>query len=333
LGTTTDEEGYFEFVDLCEKEYDLLFSFLGYKAVNHHHDFHHPFLEIYLAPEEYTLESVIVEAESSQSNLQSITTTKISSADIAASGTESLGDAVSKITGVSTLRSGQNVVKPIIHGLHSNRVLTINNGIRHEFQNWGEDHAAEIDLASVDEIEVIKGAATVRFGPDALGGVILTNPAKMELSTPLNGKVRLIGRSNGRAGRGEVELRKGFKWLSFMAGGGHTKQGDLRAPNYFLTNTGKEESSYYGGFRIHPFAELDIEGYYSHVDQKLGILSGSIFGNLEDIERAITIDTPFFTMPFSYDIGKPRQETQHDLYKATIRYVGQNHSFKAVYGQ
>ncbi|MEL6142222.1 MAG: TonB-dependent receptor, partial [Bacteroidota bacterium] len=90
---------------------------------------------------------------------------------------------------------------------------------------------------------------------------------------------------------------------------------------------------YYGGFRIHPFAELDIEGYYSHVDQKLGILSGSIFGNLEDIERAITIDTPFFTMPFSYDIGKPRQETQHDLYKATIRYVGQNHSFKAVYGQ
>lgn len=331
-GTTSDESGNFKFDGLCEKEYTLVFAFLGYKTLTHHHDFHHPFLEIYMAPQEYVLESIVVEAEASQNTLQSITLTNISGEQLASSASESLGDAVSQIAGVSTLRTGQNVVKPIIHGLHSNRILMINNGLRHEFQNWGEDHAAEIDLSSVGEIEVIKGAATVRYGPDALGGVILTNPKKMELSTPLKGQFRLLGRSNGQAGHGAIELRKGFKRLSFLGGGARTKQGDLQAPNYHLTNTGKEETSYYGGFRIHPFAELNIEGYYSHVDQKLGILSGSVFGNLDDIVTAISVDTPLYTMPFSYDIGKPRQETQHDLYKATIQYIGQKHAITAVYG-
>lgn len=331
-GTTSDDSGYFKFENLCEKEYDLLFAFLGYKEARHHHDFHHPFIEIYMASQEYTLESVVVEAKASQGGLQTVNSTKISGEKLTAAASQSLGDVVSQISGVSTLRNGQNVVKPIIHGLHSNRILIINNGLRHEFQNWGQDHAAEIDLSSVGELEVIKGAATVRFGPDALGGVILTNPSKMELSTPLNGKVRLLGRSNGRAGHGAVELRKGFKRLSFLGGASQTKQGDLHAPNYLLTNTGKQEKNYYGGFRIHPIAELNIEGYYSRVEQKLGILAGSVFGNLDDIVNAITVDTPFFTKPFSYDIGKPKQETKHDLFKATIQYVGQKHSIKAVFG-
>jgi len=106
----------------------------------------------------------------------------------------------------------------------------------------------------------------------------------------------------------------------------------LQTPNYNLTNTGKEESSYYGGFRLHPFAELDIEGYYSHFDQNLGILLGSTFGNLDDLERAITADEPLFTQDFSYDIGQPRQEASHDLYKAMARYVGSKQSIEVQYG-
>lgn len=331
-GTSSDETGYFKIDGLCKKEYDLVFSYLGYKTLTHHHDFHHPFLEIYMAPDKYLLESIVVEAKANQSALESISLSKISTEQLENTASESLGEVVSQIPGISTLRTGQNIVKPIIHGLHSNRILMINNGLRHEFQNWGEDHAAEIDLSNTKEIEVVKGAATVRFGPDALGGVILTNPHKMKLSTPLEGKFRLMGRSNGQTGHSALELRKGLKRFSFMGGGAYTKQGDLRAPNYFLTNTGKEEKSYYGGFRIHPFAELDIEGYYSHVDQKLGILSGSVFGNLDDIIYAISADTPLYTKPFSYDIGKPRQETQHDLYKATVKYTGKNNVLKAVYG-
>ncbi len=332
LGVTTNEEGYFSFENLCKKEYDLLFSYIGYKTIKHHHDFHHPFIEIYLASESQVLESVVVEAEASGLEIQTSSSQSLSSKELAAVSSESLGDVASKITGVNTLSTGQNVVKPIIHGLHSNRILIINNGIRHEFQNWGADHAPEIDPSLIDGLEVVKGAATVRFGPDAMGGAILINPPKMELSTPLQGELELIGKSNGRSYESTFELKKGFKWLSLLGGGSFVKQGDLQAPNYNLTNTGKEEKSYYGAFRIHPFANLDIEGYYSHFDQNLGILSGSVFGNLEDLQRAIDSDIPLYTEDFSYDIGQPRQDVQHDLYKLSARLIGKKHALNVQYG-
>lgn len=194
------------------------------------------------------------------------------------------------------------------------------------------EHAPEIAPSAIDEIEVVKGAATVRFDPEALGGVILANPSHIELSAPLQGEMALTGKSNGCSRDASAEFQKGFKWLGLMGGGSYVKQGDLHAPNYNLTNTGKEEFSYYGGFRLHPFAELDIEGYYSHFNQNLGILLGSSFGNLEDLERAFTADEPLFTEDFTYEIDAPRQESIHDLYKATARYITDKQSFKVQYG-
>ncbi|NJC26541.1 TonB-dependent receptor [Neolewinella antarctica] len=325
-GISTGDDGSFEILSLCDEDYDLTFNYLGYKSIVHHHDFHHPFLEIFLAPDEYLLQSIVVEATALQSGLSTLTSSRLSGEELAAVASESFGDAVSKIAGVGTLKTGQNIVKPIIHGLHSNRVLIINNGLRHEFQNWGEDHAPEIDASLIDNIEVVKGAATVRFGPDALGGVILVNPAKVELSSPWQGSVRLHGRTNGQAGEGTVKLGKGFKRWSILGGGSWAKQGDLRAAEYQLTNTGKEESSYFGELHLHPFSKLDVEVSYSRFEQELGILSGSVFGNLDDLRRALAVDTPLYTIPFSYDIDQPKQVVQHDLYKASVRYVGEHQS-------
>ncbi|MEM7572864.1 MAG: TonB-dependent receptor [Bacteroidota bacterium] len=331
-GTVTDDAGLFEIASLCEDEYNIAFSFLGYKTVRHHHDFHHPFIEIYLAPEGLLLESVVVEASSLQSGLITTTTSTLSGQELEAVSSESFGDAVSQIAGVGTLKTGQNIVKPVIHGLHSNRVLVINNGLRHEFQNWGEDHAPEIDPSLIDNIEVVKGAATVRFGPDALGGVVLVNPPEVDLLSPFSGRVRLHGRTNGQAGEGTVELSKGSKWWSIGGSGSWAKQGDLMAPNYVLTNTGREESSYSGRLRVHPFSKLDFEASYSHYEQTLGILRGSTFGNLDEIRRAFALDTPLLTMPFSYDIARPRHEVEHDQYRASLRYLGNEHSIRLQYG-
>lgn len=331
-GTLSDENGYFKISNLCQRECELVVSSLGYKTLTHHHDFHHPSVKIYLSPDTLTLESVLVEAEANHSNLSSVASNTLSKIEMEKVATESFGDVASQIAGVTTISTGQNVVKPVIHGLHSNRILVMNNGLRHEFQNWGEDHAPEIDPSLISELEVVKGAATVRYGPDALGGVILIRPPKMELSTPFQLETRLTGKSNGQSGDGSLELKKGFKWFSLLAGGSYVKQGDLHAPRYMLTNTGKEELSYYGAFRIHPIPELDIEGYYSHFDQKLGILRASSFGNLEDIRVALETDTPLIEKPFSYDIGKPYQDVEHDLYKASARYIGENQTLYVQYG-
>ncbi|MEM7374837.1 MAG: TonB-dependent receptor [Bacteroidota bacterium] len=331
--TLSDSLGNFSFQQLCEKEYDLTISSPGYKSIVHHHDFHHPFIEISLAPDEaFDLESVVIEADRTSTNMESLSSQTISGLALEKISTGSLGEVASSIAGVTMVSTGQNIAKPVIHGLHSNRILLINNGLRHEFQNWGIDHAPEIDPSLIGRLQVVKGAATVRYGSDALGGVILVDPTPVELSTPLKGKFSLTGKSNGQSGEGTMELRQGFKWLGLYGGASYIKQGDLQTPDYLLTNTGKEETGYYGGFRLHPFAELDIEGFYSHFEQDLGILRGSVFGNLEDMQRALESDTPLYTDSFSYDFDKPHLTSAHDLYKAKASFVKENFSAVLQYG-
>ncbi|MEL6252163.1 MAG: TonB-dependent receptor [Bacteroidota bacterium] len=332
MGAVTDSDGNFSFKELCEKEYDLIVNNEGYKSVTHHHDFHHDFVEIYLAPEAFDLESVVIEAERSKTNLESLTTQAIRGRELEKISTGSLGEVASSIAGVNMISTGQNVAKPVIHGLHSNRILIVNNGLRHEFQNWGIDHAPEIDPSLISSLQVVKGAATVRYGSDALGGVILVDKAPVEMSSPLKGKASLTGKSNGQSGEGSLELSKGFKWFGLYGGGSYIKQGDLHAPDYLLTNTGKEETGYYGGIRIHPFAELDIEGFYSHFEQNLGILRGSVFGNLDDLQRALDSEVPLYTGDFSYDLDQPRLTSAHDLYKAKATFTKKNFSAQVQYG-
>lgn len=88
----------------------------------------------------------------------------------------SLGESLKGITGVNSIQNGPNISKPVIHGVYSNRVLIMNNGVRQEGQTWGNDHAPEIDPFIATKITVIKGAASIRYGSDAIGGVILLDP-------------------------------------------------------------------------------------------------------------------------------------------------------------
>src|ERR1700749_1222227 len=89
------------------------------------------------------------------------------------------GKSLKSIAGVNSLQTGPSISKPVIHGVYSNRILILNNGVRQEGQNWGNDHAPEIDPFIATKLSVIKGAASLRYGSDAVGGVVLVDPKEM----------------------------------------------------------------------------------------------------------------------------------------------------------
>ncbi|NJN42083.1 MAG: cobalamin receptor protein [Flammeovirgaceae bacterium] len=161
--------------------------------------------------------------------------------------------------------------------------------------------------------------------------MILIQPKPFELHTPLQGSVGLEGRTNGRSGEINANLSQGYERLSWKADIAATQQGDLHAPDYLLTNTGKKEWSTGVGLRYH-LHSADIEAYYSHFFQNLGILKGSVNGSLEDLEHAISEEPPLYTAPFSYEIGNPQQEVTHDLLKLKSTFFGKKHSFLFQYG-
>ncbi len=330
VGDQTDEQGHFRIEQLCRREFDLVVSYVGYKTAVHHHDVYHSAPQIFLAHDSITLQSVTVEGERTAGDLASGTVQSLSPQEFEQQQSSSLGELTANLSGVSVLSTGSNVAKPIIHGLHGNRVLIINNGVRHEFQNWGDEHAPEIDPSLAQDIRVVKGAATVRYGPDALGGVILINPPRLELLTPLQGSAQLIGQSNGRAGEASVSLQKGFHRLSLLGQASAVQQGDLHAPDYQLTNTGKRERSAALSSRFH-YGNFDAYAYYSHFKQELGILRGAVTGNLEDLVTAIEAESPLLTRPFSYSINNPRQTVQHDMLKLEGHWNDERQSVEVQY--
>lgn len=84
----------------------------------------------------------------------------------------SLAKSLENMAGVNASGIGSAASKPIIRGLGFNRLLVSENGIKQEGQQWGADHGLEIDALNIEEVEVIKGPATLEYGNEAIAGVI-----------------------------------------------------------------------------------------------------------------------------------------------------------------
>lgn len=77
-----------------------------------------------------------------------------------------LGETLKRLPGVTTLNTGATISKPVIQGLHQPDRHRQNSVVL-EGQQWGSEHAPEIDPFSADKITVVKGAAGVRYGVGA----------------------------------------------------------------------------------------------------------------------------------------------------------------------
>lgn len=62
----------------------------------------------------------------------------------------SLMQTLEGIPGVKAMAIGSGQSKPVIRGLGFNRLAVAVDGIKHEGQQWGDDHGLEIDQFAID---------------------------------------------------------------------------------------------------------------------------------------------------------------------------------------
>ena len=231
----------------------------------------------------------------------------------------SLGETLQKIPGVTVLQTGPSIFKPVIQGMYGQRVLIMNNGVRQEGQQWGSEHAPEVDPFIAGKLTVVKGASAVRYGSDAIGGVILIDSRPLRKKSGIGGEINLGAFSNNRAGvaSGIIEYSPAkVAGLSARIQGTFRRGGNSKTPDYYLKNTGLEEYnfSYALGYSKR---RAGIELFYSQFNTKIAILSPSHIGNLTDLKLAIASPVPLETSGFSYKIDRPYQQVSHELAKAT----------------
>lgn len=330
----TDANGDFRLNGLCAGTYNMQVSHAGcetiYRTVklvkNQHLDVLMPHLR-------YNLEEVVV---SGRKNTVSGYHQQLEKIHLEASRTSSIAEALSKINGVNLLQTGSTISKPVIHGLHSMRVLTINNGVRQEGQQWGNEHAPEIDTYIADKVSVIKGADALMYGSDAIGGVVLID-AKPIRSVPgynleLNSGYSTNNRLYAASAIFEHQPKK-FSAFSYRLQGTIKRSGNVNTPSYTLNNTGTKEENFSLAANWKK-EHYQVQAYYSQFQTTIGIFPGSHIGNLTDLVNVINQNRPndVFLGKQSYDIGRPRQEVLHRLLKLKTSFQKNQHRFNLLFG-
>jgi iron complex outermembrane receptor protein len=315
--TRSDGNGRFDFRDLPARRVLLRVRLLGYAPLERTVDLttDDVLLKLTLAERRVQLSEVAVTADTLVDALERVAA--LSTLDrqaLNATRGQTLGETIKNLPGVSVIQLGPSIAKPVIRGLNSQRVLVMNGGVRQEDQQWGTEHAPNLDSFDADAVTVVRGAATVLYGPDALGGVVRVDQALVPDTGRMRGEVALNGFSNSRQGAVSMSLQGGGLTLPGIGATGYRLRltsrvaGNGASPDYFLSNTGFRElngSATFGVQRSWGTSELAV----SHFGTELGVLRQAHAGNFDDLERAM--NSAPRDSSFSYNIDRPSQRVSH----------------------
>lgn len=240
FATSCNSKGQFLFEGLEKGQYYLTASYIGYETLTKIILLEEADINIIvnMTPSEYMLEEVHITGNQRQRarKTQSISVEMLDRDFFKDHRSGSLMQTISQLPGVSSMNVGTGVSKPIIRGLGFYRVLFAQNGIRQAGQHWSNHTGLSIDQHCVQQLEVIKGPASLRFGSDAIGGVVNVLPRTIPEKGEVSGEVSLIGKTNTQwVGTSAVVSARNNNFY-FHANATYNNFGDFKIPDtdYFL---------------------------------------------------------------------------------------------------
>jgi len=326
----TNENGDFFFQGICPGRYTIIITHADCDTVVKEMDIRKTtHLDVFLPHAFKTLGQVVIESRKGVPNTGF--RKELSRKELEETRGLSLAEALSRLNGVTMLQTGSTISKPVIHGLHSSRILMINNGVRQEGQQWGNEHAPEIDPFIADRLTVIKGVDELKYGSDAIAGVILVEPRSLRTQPGYSAELNTGWSTNNRqavvSGIWEQQLKQ-LPAFTYRIQGTFKKSANAATPDYRLNNTGSEEKNFSltAAWRKQNF---QTELFYSQFATKLGIFKGSHIGNLTDLQHAINSSRPddVFLGQDTYRIERPYQDVIHHLVKSKSVLHKGDHKF------
>lgn len=304
----TNDLGQFTFQMIPEGNHQITIQGIGYQTL-------HQTIEVSRNQHFiFTLQDDFIELETSRiihkHGNQIENSTTISSSELQENYQGSVAKSLEKTAGIQSMGIGSSSSKPVIRGLGFNRISVSENGIKQEGQQWGADHGLEINPWSIEKIKIIKGAATLEFGGDAMGGVISIDNSQKPMINSFAGDLNLFTASNNQALGSHLNVQQRFSNFYYKLSTAYTDFADYRIPtksivylnrnipihNEILKNTAGREFSINSqlGYVEHSFENVfNISNYY----HKSGFFPGSHgvpdINRLQDDGNRRNIEFPF----------------------------------------
>lgn len=303
----TNDNGEFSIKNICAGNYELHV---------HHHDCEHlditlnitkdTQLIIYLNHSAHEFKKITILSKNNTNNKFKPNINTINQGN-------NIAELMENINGVQILRTGSNISKPIVNGLSGQRVIMIHNGVRLEGQNWGLEHAPEIESSQINEIQLLKGSESMKYAHDGIGGVIISHLSDLflikspttTLGTYFSSNNRMYGQNIGFG-----NVTKNLHPWYYRVQASIKKSGNVKTSDYFLDNTGQQEWSTL--FQIgKEYKKLKTELSYTLFQNKTALFSGAQIGNLTDLYNQFNNQNPPINQAFSYKINRSYQEVKH----------------------
>jgi iron complex outermembrane recepter protein len=268
-------------------------------------------------------EVIVVQGETPEP-IDMRSTAKVSGEALERTRGRALSDTLAEVPGVSQLRSASGMAKPIVRGQYGRRLLLLVDAVRHRSQDWGLDHAPEVDPFIADEIAVVRGASGVRYGPDAIGGAVIVSPPELPRKPGASGQAHVIGLSNGVGGAvaGRVQgMSARVPGLSARAEGSFKELAPPATPDYPLDNTGVREWNA-GGAAGYAGPAGDYKLSYLHYQARLGVCSCLRIESSDDFYAQFRRRRPLGAELYDseFRIERPFQAVVHDLALGRVRW-------------
>ena len=302
----SNENGTFTFKNVpAHGRFLVQVSYIGYKTITRMVDFASP------QAFDFALQASVIEGRevvitgspsSSDNRKNSTSVATVSKAELLRHPSTNLIDAISRVPGVSQVTTGPAISKPVIRGLSYNRVVTLDNGVKQQGQQWGDEHGVEIDQYSADHVEILRGPASLMYGSDALGGVIniLDGPATPEGT--LRGEFLTNYATNNGLTGSSLMLQGNENGFVYKARGSYKNAYSYQTPTGYVPNSGFNETDFNGQIGLNKkwgYAHLDASsfrtniGFYEPARNEAGQLIGEDGNTYTDAQnKDRTLDYP-----------------------------------------
>lgn len=312
ISVVANATGNFTFNNIPEKGRFLVeVRFIGYKTLIQTVDLSQTSSLVFeLFPSTIEAKEVVVTgtAFSSDNRKNSTAVSSVTKDQLVNRPSGNLVDAIAKVPGVSQVTTGGGISKPVIRGMSYNRVVTLVDGAKQEGQQWGDEHGIEVDQYSAERVEVLRGAASLLYGSDALGGVINILEPLPSPEGQIRGELLTSYQFNNGLSGSSAMLKGNHNGFVWRARGSYKNAYSYNAPGGRIANTGYNEKDLNGELGFNKkwgYAHLNLSSFRSNIG--LPDFERNDAGNFVDTSGTVLSDQQLK----SRDLFLPFQDIRH----------------------
>ncbi|SFI73054.1 TonB-dependent receptor [Caulobacter sp. UNC279MFTsu5.1] len=205
---------------------------------------------------------------------------QVSRDQVLSNGGASIADALRNVPGVAGTGFAAGASRPVIRGMDAQRVKLAENGLSSsDVSDVGPDHGVPIDPLAAQDIEVVRGAATLRYGSQAIGGVVnvINNRIPLKPVDGIEGEATTAYSSSARTGEGTLSVDAGQGPFAAHLDGFGRRASDYDTPDGRQPNSWFRGNGYSGGASYFFGDDSRVGASGTHYEAKYGIPSDDTF--------------------------------------------------------